>query len=192
LPKLDPELDDRRAAREPGRAMSLALTSRSRTWRCGNNSRCFAADGSDSNSGDAIVSSGFGSPTSGLGGARRSTSFARDCDSLAPARLPRFPDLEVTPPAGGSTTGQLRVCGSGAYHGARESALGSPRIHGELLSSASKSRGHRRGAHGTTLSTACAPTSRRMRLSRGPPEHSRVVALPHVGGLHHRYVRRAA
>jgi putative transposase len=25
-----------------------------------------------------------------------------------------------------------------------------------------------------------------------PPEHGRVVAQPHVGGLHHRYVRRAA
>ncbi len=24
-----------------------------------------------------------------------------------------------------------------------------------------------------------------------PPEHGRVVALPHVGGVHHRYVRQA-
>jgi hypothetical protein len=44
----------------------------------------------------SIVSSGCGSPPSGLGGARRSMSFAPDRDSLAPARLPRFLDLEVT------------------------------------------------------------------------------------------------
>src|SRR5216684_2614234 len=31
-----------------------------------------------------------------------------DRDSLAPARLPRFLDLEVTPRASGSTTGHLR------------------------------------------------------------------------------------
>src|SRR5262249_6742685 len=48
----------------------------------------------------------------------------RDRDSLAPARLPRFLDLEVTPRAGGSATGQLRACGYCAYHGARQSALG--------------------------------------------------------------------
>src|SRR5712692_11192869 len=48
----------------------------------------------------------------------------RDRDSLAPARLPRFLDLEVTPRAGGSTAGQLRACGARAYDGPRESALG--------------------------------------------------------------------
>src|SRR5712692_8717374 len=45
-------------------------------------------------------------------------------DSLAPARLPRFLDLEVTPRVGRSTTGQLRACGARAYHGAREPDLG--------------------------------------------------------------------
>src|SRR5713226_1986324 len=39
-------------------------------------------------------------------------------DSLAPSRLPRFLDLDVT------TTGHLRACRTRAYHGPRESALG--------------------------------------------------------------------
>src|SRR5713226_10467368 len=47
-----------------------------------------------------------------------------DRDSLAPARLPSFLDLEVTPWAGGSTAGQLRACGARAYDGARQSAWG--------------------------------------------------------------------
>src|SRR5216683_220919 len=47
-----------------------------------------------------------------------------DRDSLAPARLRRFLDMEVTPRAGRSTTGHLRACRTRAYHGARESALG--------------------------------------------------------------------
>src|SRR5438128_9953722 len=53
-----------------------APTSRSRTWRSGNNLPCSAADRSDHNSDASIASSGCGSQTSGLGGERRSTSFA--------------------------------------------------------------------------------------------------------------------
>src|SRR5713226_2699576 len=45
----------------------------------------------------------------------------RDRDSLAPAGLPRFLDLEVTPRASGSTAG---ACRSRTHHGARESTLG--------------------------------------------------------------------
>src|SRR5438132_13000304 len=45
----------------------------------------------------------------------------RDRDSLAPAGLPRFLDLEVPPRAIGSTTRRLRACESRACHGARES-----------------------------------------------------------------------
>src|SRR5438132_8236160 len=57
----------------------------------------------------------------------------RDRNSLAPAGLPRFLDLEVPPRTNGSTAGRLGACGSRAHHCARESALGAPRIHGELL-----------------------------------------------------------
>src|SRR5713101_2765771 len=71
-----------------------------------------------------LVSSGCGSPTSGGVARGAPCRSPPDRDSLAPARLPRFLDLEVTPRAGGSTTGQLRACGSRAYPGARESALG--------------------------------------------------------------------
>src|SRR2546422_9874205 len=48
----------------------------------------------------------------------------RDRDSLAPAGLPRFLDLEVPSQASGSTTGRLGACGSRAHHGAGEPALG--------------------------------------------------------------------
>src|SRR5437588_2798185 len=46
-----------------------------------------------------------------------------DRDSLAPAELSRFLDLEVPPRASGQTTGRRRACGSCAYHGAGEPAL---------------------------------------------------------------------
>src|SRR5713226_4574128 len=49
----------------------------------------------------------------------------RDRNSLAPAGLPRFLDLEVPSRASGSTAGELGDCRSRAHHGARESALGS-------------------------------------------------------------------
>src|SRR5260370_40930684 len=57
----------------------------------------------------------------------------RDCDSLAPAGLHRFLDLEVPPRANGAPAGRLGACESRTHDGARESALGAPRIHGELL-----------------------------------------------------------
>src|SRR2546428_8164323 len=51
-------------------------TSRSRTWRSDSSSPYSAADRSDPNSGASIAPSGCGSPTVGLDGARRSTSYA--------------------------------------------------------------------------------------------------------------------
>src|SRR6266852_2026381 len=48
----------------------------------------------------------------------------RDRDSLAPAGLPRFLDLEVPPLASGSPAGRLGACESRTHHGARESPLG--------------------------------------------------------------------
>src|SRR5256885_1950483 len=47
-----------------------------------------------------------------------------DGNSLAPAELSRFLDLEVPPRAIGQTTGRRGACGSRAYHGAGEPALG--------------------------------------------------------------------
>src|SRR6266446_4886918 len=47
-----------------------APTSRSRTWRSGNNSPCSAATRSDHNLGALIEPSGCGSPLGGLGGTR--------------------------------------------------------------------------------------------------------------------------
>src|SRR5437870_4890023 len=47
-----------------------------------------------------------------------------DGNSLAPAELSRFLDLEVPPRASGQTTGRRGACGSRAYHGAGEPALG--------------------------------------------------------------------
>src|SRR5216683_3379537 len=87
---LSQRLDDDPATCQPGRQCPSyspcwarcvrrsepALTLRSKIWRCDNNSSCFAADRSDRNSGVSIVSFGCGSSTNGLGGARRSMSFA--------------------------------------------------------------------------------------------------------------------
>ena len=56
--------------------------------------------------------------------ARSAPRSARDRDSLAPAGLPRFLDLEVPPRADRSTVGRLRDRGSRAHHGAREFTLG--------------------------------------------------------------------
>src|SRR5712664_725321 len=48
----------------------------------------------------------------------------RDGDSLAPAGIPRFLDLEVPPRAYGSAAGRLGAREPRTHHGARESALG--------------------------------------------------------------------
>src|SRR2546428_10026680 len=85
-----PRLDDGSAACEPWTAMSLALalwgacarrsepapTLHSRTWRSDSSSPCSAVDQSDRDSGASIAPSGYGSPTGGLDGARRSISYA--------------------------------------------------------------------------------------------------------------------
>src|SRR3989440_2535546 len=47
-----------------------------------------------------------------------------DGNSLAPAELSRFLDLEVPSRASGQTTGRRGACGSRVYHGAGEPALG--------------------------------------------------------------------
>src|SRR5438876_8865974 len=52
-----------------------APTLHSRTWRSDSSSPCSAVDQSDRDSGASIVSSGYGSPTIGLGGERRFISF---------------------------------------------------------------------------------------------------------------------
>ena len=51
-------------------------TLHSRTWRSDISSPCSAVDQSDRDSGVSIALSGYGSPTSGLDGARRSISYA--------------------------------------------------------------------------------------------------------------------
>src|SRR6266478_685507 len=53
-----------------------APISRLRTWRSGSNSPCSAITRSGRGSGASIARSGYGSPSGGPGGARRSTSFA--------------------------------------------------------------------------------------------------------------------
>jgi DNA-binding MltR family transcriptional regulator len=58
------------------RRSETAPTSRSRIWRSDSSSPYSAADRSDPNSGTSIAPSGCGSPTGGLDGARRSTSYA--------------------------------------------------------------------------------------------------------------------
>src|SRR5438132_13273470 len=50
--------------------------SRWRTWRSASNSPCSATTRSGRGSGASIAPSGYGSPSGGAGGARRSTSFA--------------------------------------------------------------------------------------------------------------------
>ncbi len=52
---------------------------------------------------------------------------------MASAGLSRFLDLEVPTGANGSTAYQLGACAPHPQHGARQSSLGAPRIHGELL-----------------------------------------------------------
>src|SRR2546425_7723964 len=98
----------------------------------------------------------------------------RDRNSLAPAGLPRFLDLEVPSRASGSTADRLGACGSRAHHGARESALGSA-THSRRIAQARALRlaAHRRPAHATSPETALADVahvppkpSRRPRLGR--------------------------
>ena len=147
LPKiLSQRLDDGPAECEPGRAMSLVLAVRRPARGAPNSHRPHAREpGAPATACPApppIEATAIRAPRSSLLGValRPVDRVARgapcrsppDRNSLAPARLPRFLDLEVTPRASGSTTGHLRACRTPAYHGARESALGlvthSPRV----------------------------------------------------------------
>src|SRR3989454_3113130 len=98
----------------------------------------------------------------------------RDRNSLAPAGLPRFLDLEVPSRASGSTAGRLGACGSRARHGARESALGSA-THSRRIAQARARRlaAQRRPAHAASPEIALADVAhvspkpcRRPRLGR--------------------------
>ena|SRR5258708_3541065 len=92
----------------------------------------------------------------------------RDRDSLAPAGLPRLLDLEVTPRASGSTTGQLGACGSRAHHGAHESALGRA-THSRRVA---KARVRHLAAH-SGPAHATSPEATFSNLAHFPPESPR-------------------
>ncbi len=110
-----------------------APTSRSKTWRSDSSSPCSAANRSDRDSGASIASSGCGSPTGGPDAPGALPRPPRDRNSLAPAGLPRFLDLEVPSRASGSTAGRLRACRLVRTMALANPLWGAPRIHGELL-----------------------------------------------------------
>src|SRR5438132_7571455 len=144
-----------------------APTSHSRTWRSGSSSPCSAADRSDRNSGYSIAPSGCGREF------RRRVKGMCIAEVLSSSRSPwQNPFAE-------------RVIGT-----LRRELLD----HVIVLSEGHLRRrlhSYLRYYHGSRTHLSLEKDAPQPRAVE-PPELGRVVALPHVGGLHHRYVRRAA
>jgi hypothetical protein len=109
-------------------------------------------------------------------------SVLRRGDCLASERIPVVLDLESSSRPAWAAGGPERRARTDPKNEPRESVLGAPRIHGELLK-----LGIDVGE--THLSLAkYTPEERPVH----PPDLGPVIAIPHFGGLHHRYERRAA
>jgi len=90
--------------------------------------------------------------------------------------------------------GQVVLCRFHMSFGGRVAVevCGAPRIHGELLKLGIAAAQSTVARYLPRLRKPPSQTWRPEPRGVEPPEQGRVVAIPQVGGLHHRYQRRAA